>query len=250
MGFGARGSSGSSESQREADFPAIQKPFLTDIWEQAQGVEAGGVGSSEAALNAVNQFLPQAQQATAMGRGVGTGIAAGATPGQQLALGSGAGLFGLGQQGQTNQLINQVGQDISTDLFENVLPGLRSQEIGVGALGGSRGEILSGLATQGAQRAFATQAAGIRQNDLFRRQGALESAARAGGQFTQFQGLGAELAQDSAQNLLDLGLAPSRAFWAPLQNYASLVNGSPQIGQFGTSSSRNRSFGFSVGAQS
>jgi len=200
-------------------------------------------------LDATNQALPGALAAGQGGVNLGQGLQQGTSFGQQVLGGSSRSLFGLGQLGSTDQLIGQLGSDLGQQLNESILPGIRSQEIGVGALGGARGEIAQGMATQGAQDAFATSSAQIRQSDLSRRASALQQSGAQGEAFSRMQGLGSELQQDSAQSMMDLGLAPSRAFWGPLQNYASILNGSPSIGNVGqsTSGGRSKSFGMSGG---
>ena len=278
MGFGASGgsSSQSSNEARDPDFPAIQKPFLQDLWGIAQGFQDEGPGSSLAALQAAEAAVPAGQRAANQMATLGTDMVQGTSAGQ-MALSSAAGqglqfgnfgttpqqqMLGLAGQGATDELVNQTGLDINRQLTRDILPALRGDEVSVGALGGSRGEISSGLAAQGAQQAFANVAANIRQADLTRRGNLLESltssglqgldlAGRQGAQYSQGQAVGAAMSSTAAQDLMNLGLAPMQAYWQPLQNYAALVNGSPQIGTVGVSSSRGSSyrFGFDIAAE-
>ena len=109
------------------------------------------------------------------------------------------GLLGLGSEGSTQGLVDSLRSDIGQQLDEDILPGLRGQEVGVGALGGSRGELAAGRAAEGASRAFGAGSAAIRQSDLTRRQGALEGLAS-----TQIQGLGLEANTRAAAGQISL----------------------------------------------
>lgn len=63
-----------------------------------------------------------------------------------------------------DQQIAAIGQDLSQNLNNNVMPGIRSGAIGAGGYGGSRQGIAEGLAAQGVTQQVANQAAQLRGN--------------------------------------------------------------------------------------
>lgn len=122
--------------------------------------------------------------------------------------------------------IDVLGQNIQQNLSQNILPGIGSQAAIFGQRGGGRQGVAEGLAAQGAQQQFAQGT----QNLLFQ-----------GGQ----QQLGAAQAGiRGAQDVFNLGLAPTMAQFLPLQLAAGLASPIPLTQQQSTSQRDAASFGF------
>jgi hypothetical protein len=161
------------------------------------------------------------------------------------------------------QQIDLFGGDLARQ-FQQLLPGIESQAIGGGQLGGGRQGVAQGLLGQATQDAFGRGAADIRFQDLNRQFGAAgalqQGQTQAGGALGQLggqQALGtAGLNQaglmgagqlglgglDSLQGLFNLGFSPFEAEFTPLQNLAQIIGGPTVLGQ-GTSFGQSSSFG-------
>ncbi len=293
----------------------FQVPFLESLFGQAQGLAGqqqgaiGGIASGlSQQLGAAGQNLLGNLQGIAGGAqnsAVGTaiqqllGIGASA-PAQALAGGAGptagtqelqaiaSGQAGLGAQlaGPSPELGGQISA-LDAFIQENLrstLGTIGGQASQLGATGGSRQALVSGLAGQEAQRTFAGGASDILASDFARRQALIPEAGRqqlaaatalqggglaAGGQDIQAQtsllqailggagaagGLGGQQAGqqigaggtglDALGGLFNLGLAPFGAEFAPLQALAQILGPAIVLGQ-SESSGRGDSEAFS-----
>ena len=267
MAFGvdfSKSESQSTASSASSSFvdPA-QAPFLSFLRSSAQDL--------------VGQTTPQAQQLNQLaqqligGGGQFLGQLGGLAGPQQQQQGfnlqqnpfaQALGQFGTGQA--TGAATEQLGQDISRQLFQSILPGLEQSAVATGGLGGSRGGIAAGLATQGAQQAFGQGAAQIGLQGLQQQLGALQ----AGGQLFQGgQGLGVEqalglgglnLQQQGLQgaaaqgglsqlaSLFGLGTGALQAQFQPLLAGADII-GAPSILQQAQSQAQSTSSSFAGG---
>ncbi len=229
MSFGASASESDAKSRSYID--PTQLGYLQQLW---------GAGNT-----LMNQFGPgayfdQANQTAQGALGFGT-------PGAQTFAGGAAGnLAGQQQLAQNmnsqspwlNQQIGNLGQDISRNLAQNILPELRSGGIAAGAgptAGG--GGIAQGMAAEAAQRDFATQATQLRAADVMRQQQAAQA-------LTASQMAGAQGALSGMGQMYNMGMAPWQAMWLPLQMQAGLL-GRPTI--VGEGDEDSRSGGLSVG---
>ena len=151
--------------------------------------------------------------------------------------GAGANLFGLGQNflggiGEAQQgllgledpsivegRIGALGTDIQRFLREAIggAGGIRTEGALSGNLGGGRGQVREGIATRGATDAFARESALIRESAAGRRLEGLLGGAQAG-----------QIGLGGAENLFNLGLAPSIAQFGPLAALAGII-GDPKV---------------------
>ena len=206
--FSKSKSQSTSSSQSRSFVDPSQQPFLGFLRNEAQnlfgetqgdaqqlqGLAQNLIGGGQDFLGQLGQLAgpQQAQQGVDIGS---FGQELGANPFTQA-----LGQFGTG--GATQFATQQLGQDVSRNLFQSILPGLEQSAVAQGGLGGSRGGIAAGLASQGAQQAFGQGAAQIGLQGL----GLESQALQAGGQLFQGQqGLGVE------QGLGQAGLAVQQA---------------------------------------
>ncbi len=170
-----------------------------------------------------------------------------------------------------NEQITQLGTDLNRQFTESILPAIGLDAVSVGGLGGGRQGVAQGLAAQGLQQTFGRESAQLRFQDVGLRQaaaGQLQASQAAGGNLLgAAQGQQAAASQaglGSLETLLNLGLSPFQAEFAPLQNLASILGPANILQQsqqasrgissgFGTSfgsgssSGRSSSFGIGVG---
>ena len=215
-----------------------QQAFLQFLRTQGQGIAQGQLGAG-----GVGDFAQQ--QANQLG-GIGQGFLQNL---QGIAGGGGAGQQFLEQRlSQQNPFLNeqisQLGTDISDQFNQSILPGIRRNATAVGGLGGAREGVATGLAAQGAQDAFAQQAASLRFQDIGMRQ-------QAAGQLQQGQNLQAQAALGglgSLGGLANLGLSPFAAQFSPLAQFGNLLGGPTVLSQSqGTSSGSGSSSAFGIG---
>lgn len=162
-----------------------------------------------------------------------------------------------------DQQIAALGSDLSTNLNQNILPGLRSGAAAAGGFGGSRQGIAEGLATNGVTSTLGNQAANLRgtafenaQNRMLQTAGALNDQAGQNAQFNANLGLannqfGLSQNQANVQNLLAGNQAltaangnmdanynqilsllgtPGQENWQNLNNYANVITSGAGLG--------------------
>ena len=185
--------------------------FLRNAAQGQLGGQIGGAGALQSALGGLGQQAGQlGQQATANPFLQSLQQQAGGRPDLVAA--------------QTQQL----GGDISQFLQQSVLPGITSEGIQAGQLGGGRSQVARGIAGGEATRAFGRGALDIQLADQQRAQ----EAAQVGGGLFQ-QGIG----QGLQAQLGGLGLAGGfagqgfEAQFAPLQQLASILGGPTVLSQ-------------------
>ena len=276
FGFGKSKTRTGSETSTFVD-PA-QQPFLDFIRTQAQGIfegQQGNIGSlfglagqlgqqGQAGLQNLDQIGGQLAQEQQIGFGQGQG---GIDTLNQFTQGTGLGQGALqriagGNDPAVQNQINQLGGDLTRN-FNQLLPGIESQAIGGGQLGGGRQGVAQGLLGQATQDAFGRGATQLRFDDLSRQltagtalgqqagqagnqlgvlglqnelgqaglnQAGLQSAAQ-----TQLGGLG------ELQNQFNLGFSPFQTEFFPAQSLAGIF-GSPTVLSQGSSFGRTDSF--------
>lgn len=269
---------------------------ISDVAGQLGGALLGqGLGG----LNQLNQF---GQGAAGQQQGFGQAQQAGQNLlGAQTQGGLGQGLLGrqglgldpasqalqaqaFGQNPALQQQIGQLGTDITRQFQQGLLPGIQSEAVGAGQLGGGRQGVAQGIGIQGALDAFQRGATDLRGQDIGRQLqaaqalggltgGAAQSlgglqqqgfgqqigAQQAAGQLglgQQQQGLAGQLGAgqlelgglESLQGLFNLGLSPFQAEFQPLQNLAGLLGiSAPTVSQQqSTGSSKSSSFNFGI----
>ena len=288
VSFGSSKSSSSSQGSTFVD--QNQQPFLdalrsgaTNLQGQLQGPISGLFDLGANLQNQGQDFLsqiPGLSELLASGGGQG-----GQQFSQQAGQGFAGGLDALTQQTQggtfaQQQLkriaggndpavqgsIDQLSNDITRN-FNQLLPGIESQAIGGGQLGGGRQGVAQGLLGQSSIDAFQRGATDIRLGDLDRQLGAsgqlgglqLGAAGQLGGlgqqgflgqgQLTQQGQLGAGQLNLGGQQALpsqfNLGLAPFAAQFGPLQSLADII-GSPTVLSQQTSKGSGKGFDFGV----
>ena len=284
-------SSSQTQSQGSTFVDPSQAPFLQNLRQGAQGLQQGLQGPIsglfDLGANLQNQGQSFLDQIPGLSQLLSGGAAGGAQFSQQGAQGFAGGLENLQNQAQANtpalqalqqqalgqnpQLqnqINQLGQDI-TRQFEQQLPGITTQAIGGGQLGGGRQGVAQGLLGQSSIDAFQRGATQLRSDDIGRQlqaagtlgglqgqaagqQGALGQAGFLGqGQLQQQGQLGAGQLNLAGQQALgsqfNLGLAPFSAQFGPLQSLAQIL-GSPTVlsQQTATGSGTGFDFGFTI----
>jgi len=272
----------SGTTTTEAIDPA-QQPFLDFLRTSAQGTFeqqqgnigqlfglAGGLGQQgQEGLNLLGQQGSQLSNLPGINIGQGQG---GFDALSQLTQGTGLGQQQLqqiagGNDPAVGNQIGQLGQDIQRQ-FNQLLPGIESQAIGGGQLGGGRQGVAQGLGLQASQDAFGRGAAQIRFDDLSRQLQAGtalgQQQGQAGAQLGNLglqQGIGeagfdlqglqsatqANLGGlDQLQNLFNLGFSPFQAEFSPLLSLAQII-GDPTVLQQGSSFGRTDQF--NVGAK-
>ena len=141
----------------------------------------------------------------------------------------------FGENPQLGAQIGQLGQDIGRQFNQQILPGIESNALTAGQLGGGRQGVAQGLGIQASQDAFQRGATDLRSADIQRR---LEAAGALGGlglgqqaqTAGQLQGAGALNLGGIGElgGLFNLGLAPFGAEFGPLQQLAGII-GDPSI---------------------
>lgn len=180
----------------------------------------------------------------------------------ELAALSGGGNVGPGEQylagelGGGDELVGQQIDALQSDLgeffSETLMPGIKSDAIAAGGLGGTRQGVAEGIAGKGLLRSFAEGALGIRQNAQARRDSIAQTLAT-----TQLQrrlaAAGAGIAALPAQfDMLEAGnlaaLSPFMAL-ADILGAPSILNDAFSFGaeqSSSTSSSKSKSVAFNV----
>ncbi len=248
-------SSGFSQDFSQSFVDPAQAPFLEFLRSAGQDVTAGQIGQiGDVAGELGGTLLEQG------GRAVGSVLGPAQGPGQDIIQSlqrfSGSSADSLVPSlGESNVegVISTLGQDIERQLRRQLTGagGIQSEAALAGAAGGGRVGVQAGIAQEGAISTFGREAAGLRNQDLARRQelgtqlagiqaGALGTAGglaagaeeqRIGGQLGGLSQLG---------ELFNLGLAPFAAEFGPLQAFASLLGDPSILGQsqgFSTSQS-------------
>ena len=280
LGFGK--SSGQSTSDQRTFVDPQQSPFLQQLRSSAQalaGNQAGPIqglfgqaqglqGQGQQFLGGLQQTQQQLGQPFAGGFGQGqagidalTGIAGGTDFASQQLQRQAA-----GQNPQLGAQIGQLGQDI-TRQFGQLLPGITSQALGGGQLGGGRQGVAQGLLGQSAIDAFQRGATDLRGQDIGRQlQAAQALGGLQGGAAGQLAGLGGQQALGGAalgqqgqgisgqlglgglsqlQGQFNLGLSPFQAQFGPLQSLAEILGPATVLSQ-GQAQSTNKAFNLSL----
>ena len=280
LGFGKSSSQSTSQQSTFAD-PA-QAPFLDFLRNAATslaGNQQGGLeglfglaqglgGQGQGFLNNLTGIQSNLQQGFEGGFGQGQGGIDALT---QLSQGQGLGQGQLqriagGNDPAVQGQIDALGGDLARQ-FSQLLPGIESQAIGGGQLGGGRQGVAQGLLGQATQDAFGRGAADIRFQDLNRQFGAAgqlqQGQLGAGGALGQLggqqalgtaalnqQGLGqaGQLNLGGLESLLgqfNLGLQPFLAQFSPLMSLAEILGPTTVLSQ-GTSQGSAKAFNASV----
>lgn len=283
---------GSSKSQTQSQGSTFVDPqqsgFLQQLRQGAQGLQQqlqGSIGGLfDLGANLQNQGQDFINQIPGLSQLLQQ-VPGGAQFAQQGAQGFGGGLDALQQQtqGQTpalqalqnqalgqnpalQQQIDQLGTDINRQ-FQQQLPGITSQAVGGGQLGGGRQGVAQGLLGQSSIDAFQRGATQLRSDDIGRQlqaAGALGGLqGQAAGQLGQLGGqgfLGQQGLQQQGQlgagqlNLggqqalggqFNLGLAPFSAQFGPLQSLAQII-GSPTVLSQQTATGSGKGFDFGI----
>lgn len=237
VSFGRSKSTSQSQQFAQTFVDPQQQPFLANLRQQATSLaEQQAPQISQQAFDLGGQLLGAGGQGLT-NLGQISGQLQGALPGSQQV---GAASQALRQQAfganpQLGEQIGQLGQDIGRQFNQQILPGIQSEAIGAGQLGGGREGVAQGLGIQASQDAFQRGATDLRSADIQRR---LEAAGALGGLgLGQQQQTAGQLATagglnlgglDQLGNLFNLGLAPFQAEFAPLQNLAGII-GDPTV---------------------
>lgn len=222
MAFGF--SFGSSKSRSKSFVDSAQQPFLDFVRNQGQSL-------------AQQQLNPIQSRSSRLAGGLlreGRGFLS--------ELGSNQFLKDLQTQSGGNpalvqRQVGQLGQDLGNFFQEQILPGIQSDAINVGALGGSRQGVAEGLAAQGLGRSFASGVTDIYGQDAER--GLAASTAGAG--LLNQANLGG---LSSLEGLYSLGLSPFASAFQPLLLQNSIVGAPTVLG-----SGKSTAFNFSGGVE-
>ena len=253
MGSKSRSTSSSQSSSRSFVDPA-QQPFLDFLRTQAQGVQQG-----QQQARTQSGFDLSGQLLGAGGQGLSN---VGAIQGQLQGNLQGSGAFRSSAQalraqafGENPELQNQIdllGQDIGQTFTQQLLPGIQSEAIGFGQLGGGRQGVAEGLGIQSALGEFQRGATSLRAGDFDRRLTAATSLGELGlGQQAQTAGQletagGLNLGGiDALQGLFDLGQAGFGEEFAGLEQLAAII-GDPTILQEAQATGEAASKGFGL----
>ncbi len=242
MGSKSRSTSKSqSSSQQQSFVDPQQQPFLQNLRSQAQSLQQSQQAPlGQAAFDLGGQLSQTGQQGiTNIGniqQALGGELPGfGATADAQQALRQQA----FGENPELQNQINLLGQDIGQTFQQQILPGIQSEAIGTGQLGGGREGVAQGLASQAALSEFQRGAQTFRSEDITRQLAAAGQLGQLGlGQQAQ---TGAQLGDAGAlnlgalgelQNLFNLGLSPFAAEFGALNNLAGII-GQPTVLQQG-----------------
>ncbi len=278
LGFSKTKSRSGSEQSTFVD--PSQQPFLDFARANAQQLagqqqqQIGGLFDLAGGLGGQGQNflggLQSTQQTLQQGFGGGFGQGQGGIDAlSQLSQGQGLGQGQLqriagGNDPAVQGQIDALGSDLARQ-FSQLLPGIESEAIGGGQLGGGRQGVAQGLLGQATQDAFGQGAADIRFQDLQRQFGAAstlqQGQTQAGGALGQLGGQQAlataglnqagQLGSgqlglgglQSLQGLFNLGFSPFEAEFTPLQNLAQIIGGPTVLGE-GTSFGKTDAFSF------
>lgn len=255
VSFGSSKSKSSSQQQSRTFVDPQQAPFL-------QNLRAGATQLAQQQLPQVSQVGRQlgGELLGAGGQALGNlqgiqGQLQGPLRGQR-AVGQAASALqqqAFGQNPQLGEQIGQLGLDIGRQFSQQILPGIQSEAIGFGQLGGGREGVAQGLGIQASQDAFQRGATDLRSADIQRR---LEAAGALGGLGLSQQDIQSQALQAAGGlnigglgelgNLFNLGLAPFAAEFGPLQQLAGII-GDPTILSKSTGTSTGKASGFDVG---
>jgi len=221
MSAGYQGSSSTSAGGSQQSSASNQAIAFEDLYKQIYG---GAVGAGTSLAD--NPFLSDtANQLFTQGQGILGGLQGNDAGSEYLK-------SILSDNGNVDEQIGLLGQDITKFLGNNTLPGI-GRSAGVnGTYGGSRSSIAEGMAVDSATQQFARGASDIRTADLNRKAGAASTLAGNNLQASQ-TGLGS---LDSLYGLANQG------FMSGLSPYAALsdILGGPTT--LGSSVSSGTSF--------
>ena len=240
MGSKSRSTSSSQSSSQQTSRSFVdpqQQPFLQNLRTQAQDVQQGqqqartqsGFDLSGDLLGAGGQGLSNvgAIQGDLRGNLAGAGSTGSASEALRLQA--------FGENPELQNQINLLGQDIGRTFTQQLLPGIQSEAIGAGQLGGGREGVAQGLGLQSALGEFQRGASTLRSEDINRQLQAATSLGQLGlGQQAQTAG---QLESAGAlnlggigalQGLFDLGQAGFDAEFGGLQQLAQIL-GDPTI---------------------
>ena len=260
MGSKSRSRSSSQSSSQQTAFSFVdpqQQPFLQNLRQQATNVQQGQQQArTDTAFDLGGQLLGAGGQGLSnvgaiQGQLQGDLAGAGATQDAQAALRAQA----FGENPELQNQINLLGQDIGQTFTQQILPGIQSEAIGFGQLGGGREGVAQGLGIQSALGEFQRGASTLRSEDINRQLAAAGQLGQLGlGQQAQTAGQLGQAGQlnlqgiESLQGLFNLGLSPFDAEFGGLQQLAQII-GDPTILQTqqataqGTGSASSKGFG-------
>ena len=253
MGSKSRSTSSSSSFQQSFVDPQ-QQPFLQQLRSQAQGVQQGQQQArTDTAFDLGGQLLGAGGQGLSnvgaiQGNLQGNLPGFGATADAQQALRAQA----FGENPELQNQINLLGQDIGQTFSQQILPGIQSEAIGFGQLGGGREGVAQGLGIQSALGEFQRGATQLRSDDINRQltaagqlgQLGLGQQAQTGGQLGQAGQLNLQ-GIESLQGLFNLGLSPFDAEFGGLQQLSQII-GDPTVLQTARATGEASKKGFSV----
>ncbi len=226
MPFGIGGSSSSSQSS------SSQSVFQSDIFAQLFGNASNIAGTidtaglTEAANNLFSGgagFLSDLQ-----------GISSGEDPAGQF-------LQSLisGEGGFVDENIAALGEDLGQFFDEELLPGITSEAVGGGQLGGGRQGVAEGKAIESVGREFRRGSIDIRNADLNRRTGAATA-------LSQNQISAAGVGLGAAGEQFDLAQAATLAPFSPFLTLAQILGGPTTLSE-SQSSSKSKSLDLKFG---
>lgn len=213
-----------------------QEVFMADLFSQLYGGAAGAAGgiSTAGITDAANQLFNQGSGflTSLMGQAAGTD-----TAGQYMTDRV------TGDDGVLNEQIAALEADIGRLFSEQLMPGITSQAVGGGQLGGGRQGVAEGMAMREAASQFTQGATQLRAADQAARDATAANLA-------QIQGQAAVSGIAALPGLFGLQEAGAMATMSPYMSLAQIM-GSPttlsdslaQSWQFGQGSSQQSSFG-------
>ena len=236
MGSKSRTTSSSQSSSRSFVDPQ-QQPFLQNLRSQATSLQQSQAPQrAQAGFDLGGDLLQAGGQGLSnigniQGQLGGNLQGFGATGDASQALRAQA----FGQNPELQNQINLLGQDIGQTFNQQILPGIQSEAIGAGQLGGGREGVAQGLGIQSALGEFQRGASTLRSDDINRQLAAAGQLGQLGlGQQAQTAGQLGQAGQlnlgaiDSLQSLFNLGLAPFAAEFGGLEQLAGII-GDPTI---------------------
>lgn len=226
MAFGISGSESSSQSSSSQDVFAADlfKKLFGDASNVAGGIDTAGLSQTANTLfDSGTGFLGDLQELSA---------------GEDV---SGQFLSGLisGEGGLVDENIAALSEDLGQFFNEELLPGITSEAVGGGQLGGGRQGVAQGKAVESIGREFRRGSLEIRNADLRQRQDAAKTLSA--------QRLTASQAGlTGAQQQFDLANAATLAPFSPFLTLSQIL-GAPTTLTQSQSSSKSKSLGFTSG---
>jgi len=226
MAFGLSGSESSSSSS------SSQSVFMANLFQQLFGGASNVAGNIDTSglTDMANGLFSSGQDFLSDLQGISAGTDASGQFLQDII---------SGKSSMVDENIAALEEDLGQFFSEELLPGITSQSVSGGALGGGRQGVAQGKAIESVGREFRRGSTDIRNADLQRRQ-------QAASQLSAQRLSAAQAGLQGAQSQFDLANAATLAPFSPFLTLSQIM-GNPTVLTESQSESSSTSLGFEVG---